>query len=189
MVHNSIKQWSSRLLVLGTLLAVLCGCYKQARTEKYRQESIQTAEQADSTEEEELAERERQEATTWTGATSIEELRRKLDGTTWTSNPDDLYGGVMYKFVFDNGIIKRYSARGRDGQWNSDYLSFSYTIEQAREDNGKKFAAVIFGDGSDLLHAVQAITFIDHCQTALWFLEGKLMGKLNYGDFEWSDEL
>lgn len=198
------------LWALVAISIVISGCdnqAKQSEIEKQRQEdSIRVAENVKKElaekEAKEKAERERKEAEeraareatereskTWSGASSIEELRNKLDGTTWTTDPDAQYGGLMFKFVFSNGTLKRYSAQGRDGHWSSDYLSFNYTMEKKRDSGGNNFVAISFGDGSDIDHAHQTIAFINHCLIAVWFIEGNPAGNLKYGDFKWNDDL
>lgn len=128
---------------------------------------------------------------TWTGAESLEELKTKLNGTTWHSQPNKRYDGIMYKFVFDNGRIKRYSALAKDGKWSNDVVSFSsYKVEQKRDSGGENFIQVSFGDlESDLAHAPQQIAFIDKCKTVAWFINGNLAGMLTFGDYTWSDNL
>ena len=68
MVHKNFKQWSSKLILVGALLTMLCSCNNQAKQqeiERQRQDSIQAAERAEKENEEreaaERAEREQRE--------------------------------------------------------------------------------------------------------------------------------
>lgn len=207
------------LPIYMTITAItVCSCgpskEEKARQDKAEQEKIEALakQKADSIvrieqekqriEDEKRAEQERQaqleqeqteyaeeRAGIWTGATSIEELESKLDGTTWTSKPNLSYGGLMYKFVFSNGIVSKYCTRAKNGCWNNDCIKYRYTIQQKRDSNGAPFAAVKFGDGSNLDNAQQTIAFIDHCQRAVWFIEGNMAGELTFGDYQWEDDL
>lgn len=162
---------------------------KAAEEERRKLEEEQRAEEEELARQEEARQKE-EEARIWTGASSIEELKRKLEGTTWTSKPNSRYGGIIYKFVFSNGTLRRYYTLASKGRWPDDYLTFTYEVIQRRDTNGRPFADVSFGDGSDLDHAKQSIAFIgEHCQSAVWFLEGNVAGSLNYGDYEWRDDL
>lgn len=124
---------------------------------------------------------------TWRGAESLEELKSKLNGTTWHI----VTRGIVYKFVFENGSIRRYSAMAKDGKWGNDVVYFSsYEVTQKRDSGGHNFIQVSFGDlNSDLEHAPQQIAFIDKCKTVAWFINGNPCGLLTYGDYEWSDSL
>lgn len=139
----------------------------------------------------EQAERERArievEKKIWRGAESLEELKSKLDGTTWHIVTE----GMVYKFVFNNGSVQKYHAMAKDGKWSDKVVYFSsYDVKQARDAGGNNFIQVSFGDmNSDLDHAPQQIAFIDKCKTVAWFINGNPYGLLTYGDYEWSDSL
>lgn len=143
------------------------------------------------TRENERAERERArleaEKKTWRGAESLEELKSKLDGTTWHI----VTQGIVYKFVFNNGSIQKYHAMAKDGKWSDNVVYFSsYDVKQKRDAGGHNFIQVSFGDmDSDLDHVSQQIAFIDKCKTVAWFINGNPCGLLTYGDYEWSDSL
>lgn len=124
---------------------------------------------------------------TWNGASSFEEFKAKLPGTIWHCNVN----GMLYKFEFTttNGV-KKYSTRATSGKWNNKYIHFpSYTIEKDRDSNGKNQVFVEFGDDSNLDHVRQVLIFTDKCMKAYWGMRGNIISRVNYGDFEWSDEL
>ena len=137
------------------------------------------------------AEEARRRASVWMGAESVEELAQIIEGTTWsTKEPIARYGGLIYKFEFSNGVVKKYHTLASDGGWKNDYIAFPYEIKQRRDSNGVPFAAIYFGDGSDLDHVNQCIAFIGkHCTRAVWFIEGNPAAELKFGDFKWDNEL
>lgn len=108
MVQKQFKHWSSKLLVAGALLAMLCGCNNQAKQqeiERQRQDSIQAAERAEKErakqeaaeraerEAAERAERERKSFTTSLGTFDIDAVlndcyqKGASNGSSW-GNPD-----------------------------------------------------------------------------------------------------
>lgn len=159
---------------------------ERAERERAEQETVERAEK-ERIEQEEAIKR----ASEWMGAESVEELAQKIEGTTWsTKEPIARYGGLIYKFEFSNGIVKKYYTRAVNGGWTNDYIAFPYEIKQKRDSNGVPFAAIYFGDGSDLDHANQSIAFIGkHCTKPVWFFEGNPAAELKFGDYKWDNEL
>lgn len=168
---------------------------ERAERERAEREAAERAERERAEREAaERAERERAEreaANIWTGASSIEELAQKIEGTTWTTKEAIArFGGLIYKFEFSNGIVKKYYTRAVNGGWTNDYIAFPYEIKQKRDSGGVPFAAIYFGDGSDLAHANQSIAFIGkHCTKPVWFFEGNPAAELKFGDYKWDNEL
>lgn len=142
----------------------------------------------------ERAERERAEreaANIWTGASSIEELEQKIEGTTWSTDPVKGADGLIYKFVFFNGTLKKYVTRPSRGEWKDEPEIFTYKIEKRRDGKGKMFAAICFGEGlGDLNRMVQFIIFTGkNCTEPVWCMYDKPVAALNFGDYKWDDEL
>ena len=113
---------------------------KQREIEKQRQEdSIRVAENVKKElaekEAKERAERERQEAEeraereskTWTGASSVSELRQKLDGTSWETTHDVL----RYKVTFSNGMVNMIFT-DLDGSRYKSEETYKYEIKEVR---------------------------------------------------------
>ena len=70
---------------------------EKERAERERQEAEERAER----ERQEAEERAERESKTWTGASSVSELRQKLDGTSWETTHDVL----RYKVTFYNDEV------------------------------------------------------------------------------------
>ncbi len=144
----------------------------------------------------ERAERERAEceaANIWTGASSIEELEQKIEGTTWSTDPVKGADGLIFKFVFSNGTLKKYVTRPSRGEWTDEPEIFTYKIEKRRDGLGKMFAAICFGEGlgdGNLSRMVQHIIFTGkNCTEPVWCMYDKPVAALNFGDYKWDDEL
>ena len=153
------------------------------RAEREKQEAAERAER----ERQEAAERAEREARTWTGASSIEELRSKLEGTCWHMNDR----GLIRKFQFTNGGIKYYTALAKRGQWDeAPHYYSSYDVNIRRDTGGENFVAVTFGDeNEDVEYRDFTISFARKCMIVVLFHFGRPVGALEYGDFNWSDEL
>lgn len=194
-------------IILGA--AMICGCSPSKEEKAKEQKRIETLAQqkADSIvkvekeqkriEEEQLRQKEEkarleEQRNHWTGASSLEELRNKIVGTTWTcQNTGSNYNGLIYKFEFSDGVLKKYSTMKKNGAWSNAPITYSYSIEQKRDSGGHNYISISFGDDSDLDHARQFIAFIDKCTVAVWGYSGgtKMPLPLTYGDYEWNDEL
>lgn len=124
----------------------------------------------------------------WTGASSLEELKSKIVGTAWHCN----VGGLIYQFEFSESTVIRRTTMARTGKWSNDensVISYPYTVEVKRDSGGNNFVVVRFGDGSDLEHMDQQIAFGNKCQIVVYFMHGEVVEHLTYGEFTWDDEL
>lgn len=176
------------LMALVTILIVISSCNNQAKQqeiEKQRQEdSMRVAENVKKElaekEAKEKAEREKQEAEeraareaaereskTWTGASSVSELRQKLDGTSWYIN----WKGLKHKFVFSDGAITLYTSL--DGEFDNEGKYYdSYLVKSKGE-----YLVVGFGDEEKYLDNYQ-IVFTD--SRAILGMHGKPIGDLTF---------
>lgn len=199
-----------KLIVFICALITICSCgpskeekEKQAKEEKARIEvlaqhkadSIAKAEyekrmieEKQRAQQEEERSKAAEETKHWTGANSLEELKKKIVGTVWTCR---YYGELIHKFEFSDGVLKKYSTKKKYGSWTNAPLAFSYSVSQKRDTDGNSFIAISFGDDSDLDHARQYILLLAHCTTAVWGYYGASKGpvSLTFGDFDWNDEL
>ena len=185
------------LMALVAISIVISGCDNQAKQrelEEQRQEdSIRVAEnvkkelaekeakekaEREKREAEERAERERQEAEeraereakTWTGASSVSELRQKLDGTSWYINQR----GLKRKLVFSNGTLTMYSSL--DGNFNSSDGHY-YNSYEIKSKEGYLF--VFFGfDEEHMGDRDFGICFTD--SKAIFTQFGKPIGELSF---------
>ena len=133
-------------------------------------------------------------ANTWTGASSKEELRGKLDGTYWHSDPnatkkDRLF---IYEFHFFNGKVsmKTYTnakanMRATDKKWIEDDDEFIYPSYEINYHSRGNFLSVDFGQDENLeLHYRSfSIAFMENCKIATLFQFGDPDGLLKFGRF------
>ncbi|MBQ9219203.1 MAG: hypothetical protein IJ160_13665 [Muribaculaceae bacterium] len=123
----------------------------------------------------------------WTGATSIEELKGKLDGTYWHLEDRN---GMMRKFHFSRGGVTMYVGIPSDGKWFKQHRYSSYQVEMKRDSGGNNFVAVLFGnDEESIENRGFTIAFAKKCMVVVLFHYGEPLGQLKYGDYSWSDEL
>ena len=136
MVHKNFKQWSSKLLIAGVLLAALCGCNNQAKQqeiEKQRQEdSIRIAENV----KKELAEKEAPEREAEKELIKREAAERKWmeEKTFTTSNGGPYRVDGTAELFYSNGVTEgsldkkynkpyHYSGRGTEDAFKSQWAS------------------------------------------------------------------
>ncbi len=93
------------------------------RAERERQEAEERAER----ERQEAEERAERESKTWTGASSVSELRQKLDGTSWETTHDVL----RYKVTFSNGMVNMIFT-DLDGSRYKSEETYKYEIKEVR---------------------------------------------------------
>ena len=123
---------------------------------------------------------------TWTGASSMDELKQKLDGTYWHLNDR----GMMRKFHFANGGVTMYSGLANRGQWTDQHSYSSYDVKMHRDTDGNNFVAVSFGGEDEKVeHRGFSMAFAKKCMIVVLFQFGNPVGQLKYGDYNWSDEL
>lgn len=123
---------------------------------------------------------------TWTGASSMDELKQKLDGTYWHLNDR----GMMRKFHFSNGGVTMYSGLANRGQWTDQHSYSSYEVKMHRDTDGNNFVAVSFGGEDEKVeHRGFSMAFAKKCMIVVLFQFGNPVGQLKYGDYNWSDEL
>ena len=191
-----------RFLITSLFVASFCifGCNNQAKQqelEKQRQEdSIRVAEKVKKElAEKEAAERERQEAAerveresrTWTGASSVDELKRKLIGTTWHCRLKEY--SYIWKFVFSENSVKRFGADPRDGKWEDEYDTYSYSFNIVRDEDGKNQVIITLSNSSKQENSSwENIAFCNKC-TEAYYVYGKTILPMIFGDFTWDDEL
>ncbi len=124
--------------------------------------------------------------TTWTGASSIEELKQKLNGTYWHLNDR----GMMRKFHFSNGGVTMYTGLANHGEWTDQHSYSSYEVKMHRDTDGNNFLAVSFGDENESMeYREYSMAFAKKCMVIVLFQFGEPIGQLKYGDYNWSDEL
>lgn len=125
--------------------------------------------------------------TTWTGASSVEELKQKLNDTYWHIN----CGGLLYMFHFTNGGVMKYFGLARDGEWAEDKEFYSsYEVEMKRDSGGHNFVSVSFGNDVDsAIDGHYIVAFASKCMIAVLFQHGNPCGQLTYGEYKWNDEL
>lgn len=130
---------------------------------------------------------------TWTGASSEEELRRKLDGTYWHSDPsasrkERLF---IYEFHFFNGKISiktfmnaKANARQTDKRWIEDE-EFIYPSYEIKYHSRGDFLSVDFGNEEDLKLEYRSfsIAFMENCRIATLFQFSEPDGMLKFGRF------
>lgn len=132
---------------------------------------------------------------TWTGASSVDELKTKLVGTIWHCKMSPQYGGYIIKFVFSENSVKKYTADPQEGKWHDGYETFSYSINVERDHDGKNQVMVLLtNDDNRQKGHLEGIAFYDKCTTVVYGLGTNVGGwrtaqNMTYGDFEWSDEL
>lgn len=147
--------------------------------------------QNDTSKEENLSETTSEEetsasTTTWTGASSIEELKQKLNDTYWHIN----CGGRMYMVHFTNGGVMLYFGLARDGEWANKEFYSSYEVETKRDSGGHNFVSVSFGNDVDsAIDGHYIVAFASKCMIAVLFQHGSPYGQLTYGEYKWNDEL
>lgn len=125
-------------------------------------------------------------ATTWTGASSMEELKQKLDGTYWHLNDR----GMMRKFHFSNGGVTMYTGLANRGEWTDQHSYSSYEVKMHRDTDGNNFVAVSFGDENERIeYRGFSMAFAKKCMVIVLFQFGEPIGQLKYGDYNWNDEL
>lgn len=131
---------------------------------------------------------------TWTGASSVEELRQKLDGTYWHTDPsatkkDRLF---IYELHFSNGKIsmKTYmnakaNERPTDKKWVGGDDEFVYPSYKINYHSRGDFISVDFGQEEDLKLAYRSfsICFMENCRIATLFQFGEPDGLLKFGRF------
>lgn len=114
----------------------------------------------------------------WGGASSVDELKAKIEGTAWLCKAND---GLKFRFEFNNGRIKKYSEQKDDGGSHTEYVEYpDYTIVQKNTTDGQQYLLVSFGDGSDIDHAHQQIIFINQGRFVSWLIEGQPVGQLYF---------
>jgi LysM repeat protein len=118
---------------------------------------------------------------TWTGATSIAELKKKLPGTSWYINVE----GLLYEFEFSSTTVKVYSTilRNSNGR-NEDYISSPYSIGQSRDGQGNAYASVSFTILTNKIDA--GFGMWNHCSDVSFFIGPTNCGEVTYGRYEWS---
>ena len=131
---------------------------------------------------------------TWTGASSVEELRQKLDGTYWHTDPsatkkDRLF---IYELHFSNGKIsmKTYTnakanERPTDKKWVGGDDEFVYPSYKINYHSRGDFISVYFGQEEDLKLEYRSfsICFMENCRIATLFHFGEPDGLLKFGRF------
>ena len=148
------------------------------RAEREKQEAEELAEkeakvraEREKQEAEELAAREtaERESRTWTGASSVSELRQKLDGTSWFINQK----GLKRKLVFSNETLTMYSSL--DGDFDSE--GHYYNSYEIKSKEGHLF--VFFGfDEEHIGDRDFGICFTD--SKAIFTQFGKPIGELSF---------
>lgn len=120
----------------------------------------------------------------WTGASSIDELRQKLDGTYWHGQAK----GILHQFHFINGKIYYKTAIG--GTWSEEYVYNTYEIKFHRT-NTMNFLAVEFGNegGERMMYRERTLAFANKCMTVIQFQFGNPVCQMEYGEHILSDEL
>ena len=178
------------LMVFVAFSIAISSCDNQAKQreiEKQRQEdSIRVAEnvkkelaekeakekaEREKQEEEERAAREaaERESKTWTGASSVSELRQKLEGTSWFINQK----GLKRKLVFSNETLTMYSSL--DGDFDSE--GHYYNSYEIKSKEGHLF--VFFGfDEEHIGDRDFGICFTD--SKAIFTQFGKPIGELSF---------
>ena len=143
---------------------------KQEAEELAKKEAKERAER-EKQEAEELAAREtaERESRTWTGASSVSELRQKLDGTSWFINQK----GLKRKLVFSNETLTMYSSL--DGDFDSE--GHYYNSYEIKSKEGHLF--VFFGfDEEHIGDRDFGICFTD--SKAIFTQFGKPIGELSF---------
>ncbi len=138
-------------MAVVAVLLVISGCDNQAKQrviEKQRQEdsiriaenvkkelaekaakerAVREKEEAEKRAAREAAEKAERESKTWTGASSVSELRRKLDGTSWETT----YEVLRTKIVFSNGKVKMIDTDLDGNRYKSEKI-YNYEIKEVR---------------------------------------------------------
>ena len=175
------------LMALVTILIVISSCNNQAKQqeiEKQRQEdSMRVAENVKKElaekEAKEKAEREKQEAEeraareaaereskTWTGASSVPELRRKLIGTSWETTHEVL----RYKATFFNDEVNM-CITDLNGNRYKDENTYKYVVMSKGE-------YIVAGFGNEEEYENYQIGFVD--SRAFLFINGHPLGELTF---------
>ena len=132
---------------------------------------------------------------TWTGASSVDELKRKIVGTTWHCKMPREYGGFILKFVFSEGSVKKYTADPHEGKWEDGYITYSYSVEVVRDNNGNNQVVVSLSNSTNREKGFREdIAFFNKCTKVVYFRGTDIGGvgnaqPMEFGDFTWSNEL
>lgn len=121
---------------------------------------------------------------TWQGASSKEELMRKLNGTYWHGKAK----GILHQFHFLNGkIYYKFAVRG---SWSEEYVYNTYEINFHRT-NSKNFLAVEFGNegGEKMAYREMTLNFVNKCMDVFLFQFGNPVCKMEYGEYSLNDDL
>ena len=171
------------------LALTFTACNNVNKTEPIENSEATAKEEVKQSETEEVEQSEAEESVstkTWTGASSMDELKRKLDGTYWHLNDR----GMMRKFHFSNGGITMYTGLANRGKWTGQHSYSSYEVNMRRDTGGNNFVAVSFGGEDEAVeHRGFSIAFAKKCMIVVLFHFGNPIGQLEYGDYDWSDEL
>lgn len=131
---------------------------------------------------------------TWTGASSEEELRQKLDGTYWHTDPSATKKdrAFIYELHFFNGKVsmKTYMnakviERPTDKKWIGGDDEFVYPSYEIKYHSRGNFISVDFGQDEDLKLAYRSfsIAFMENSRIATLFQFGEPDGLLKFGRF------
>jgi len=163
------NKWITILLIVFAISATNANAQRGRRTQRTRTQTSRTT---------------TTNTRTWTGAASVDELKRKIVGTSWYCKDR---GTIIRQFTFSNGKVKMKS--GMRGEWfdEHEFSSYNVRLHQTAEGN---FVSVSFGDDeSTIKYQYFSIAFIDKCKMATLFQHGNPIGNMTFGTFEWNEEL
>ena len=110
------------------------------------------------------------ESRTWTGASSVSELRQKLDGTSWYINEK----GLKRKFAFSNGSVTMYTSMDGNFDENDGHYYNSYEAKSQGQ-----FFVVFFG-GSEKHMEYRSFSIGFAQDKAILFQFDKPIGELTF---------
>lgn len=115
----------------------------------------------------------------WTGASSVEELRQKIEGTYWYGK-NDLF---IYQLHFYNGKISMKVAQG--GHWGDEYIYTGYNVIRHSTNNGDYLELRFEVDENEKLeHRGFSISFVKKCMIVTLHQFGDPECLLHYGKYE-----
>ena len=196
-VNNEHKRKSKWGLLTGVIvLVLLLGAAAFYFLKKPGADVANISKKTERKEENKSNEREISASTnTWTGASSVDELKRKIVGTTWHCKMPREYGGFILKFVFSEGSVKKYTADPHEGKWEDGYITYSYSVEVVRDNNGNNQVVVSLSNSTNREKGFREdIAFFNKCTKVVYFRGTDIGGignaqPMEFGDFTWSNEL
>ena len=118
--------------------------------------------------------------------TSVEELERKIVGTTWTCRPA---GKTWYRLVFSTNTMTLFYSEPQFGKWSggSEQDVWRYNVTRTyTSDTGEKCYSIQFKrEGNELSYG--ALFFLKGGNVEFSWLRGRQGGKAECKDFNWEE--